>query len=186
MFWSSLLLPNATIVVDDFKSKVDETGVYFLSHFHSDHYGGLSKGWAMPVYCSESTSRLVILQLHVDAKHLRPLPMDEPTMVGDVEVTLIDAQHCPGAVLFVFKLPTGQVYLHTGDFRASQSHLQHPAIRSVIFDAVLLDTTYCDAKYRFPPQDVILRQVADIAVKARKLNPQTLFVVGTYTIGKVC
>jgi DNA cross-link repair 1A protein len=34
--------------------------------------------------------------------------MERPVMVGGVEVTLIDANHCPGAVVFLFKLGSGK------------------------------------------------------------------------------
>jgi DNA cross-link repair 1A protein len=36
---------------------------------------------------------------------VHPLPLDEPTLICGVEVTPIDANHCPGACMFLFKLP---------------------------------------------------------------------------------
>lgn len=40
--------------------------------------------------------------------------MNKPTVVQGVELTLLDANHCPGAVMFVFRLKDGRVYLHVG------------------------------------------------------------------------
>ena len=74
---------------------------YFLSHFHSDHYGGIASSWdAGTIYCSLPTASLVHQQLGVDKKHLHPLPMNTPTVIESrgraVTVTLLDANHCPG------------------------------------------------------------------------------------------
>lgn len=33
------------------------------------------------------------------------LPLDTPTLLDGVEITLIDANHCPGAVMFLFRVP---------------------------------------------------------------------------------
>ena len=50
--------------------------------------------------------------------------------------------------------------------------------------AVMLDTTYCDPKHTFPPQAEVLAAVRD-AVRAEAHNGErTLFLFGTYTIGK--
>jgi len=63
---------------------------YFLSHFHSDHYGGLTRGFAAgTIYCSAVTAALVALKLHVDASRLRVLPMDTPTVVEGVTVRFV-------------------------------------------------------------------------------------------------
>ena len=71
-----------------------------------------------------------------------------------VEVTLVDANHCPGAVQFLFQLPDGGArYVHCGDMRfcaalKEDAHLK----RFVGARAVFLDTTYCNPRFTFPLQ----------------------------------
>ena len=48
---------------------------------------------------------------------------------------------------------------------------------------LILDTTYCHPQYAFPAQSEAIRFVLE-AIKAETFNPATLFLVGTYTIGR--
>ena len=54
--------------------------------------------------------------------HLTPLPLNTPTKIAytskvDLIITLLDANHMPGSVMFLIEGPRGAV-LHTGDLRA--------------------------------------------------------------------
>ena len=66
----------------------------------------------------------------------------------------MDANHCPGAVQFLFQLPDGGArYVHCGDMRfcaalTEDKHLK----RFVGARAVFLDTTYCNPRFTFPLQ----------------------------------
>lgn len=139
-------------------------------HAHSDHYTNLSSSWKSgPIYCSQGTANLITHMLSVDKKWVRPLPMDTPTVIPDtngVQVTLIEANHCPGSCLFLFEgrqtvnagdsnflsnfvgSPRVFRYLHCGDFRASPRHVMHPAVKGKKIDHVYLDTTYLDPRVR--------------------------------------
>ncbi|KAL6766970.1 LIG6 [Auxenochlorella protothecoides x Auxenochlorella symbiontica] len=148
-------IPGTQFVVDAFRHISPGTSAFFLSHGHADHYGGLTDTWsAGPIYCSEVTARFVVHALGVRPSYLHPLPMDTPVMIHGVEVTLVDANHCPGAAQFLFQLQDGRKYIHCGDMRyaphlKSDPHLQ----RFVGADAVFLDTTYCNKRHTFPPQE---------------------------------
>ncbi|KAJ3211044.1 DNA cross-link repair 1A protein [Dinochytrium kinnereticum] len=118
-----------------------------------------------PIYCSQVTANLVTQQLRVKSDFIHPLPMDTRIEISGVGVTLIDANHCPGAALILFDNPThGQKHLHTGDFRFDPKiHLTHPSITSVpLFTSIYLDTTYCNPSYVFPPQQHVIQAVCDL------------------------
>ncbi|KAI7866884.1 DNA repair metallo-beta-lactamase-domain-containing protein, partial [Spinellus fusiger] len=159
-------------VVDAFSyGSVDHCDGYFLTHYHSDHYGGLTRGWTHgPIYCSQVTANLVQQKLKVDPQYIVPLPMDTLCTVGNVTVGLIDANHCPGSVLFLFSTETSkgkQVrHLHTGDFRAAPRMCLHPLIRqpdNPPIDCLYLDTTYMSPNYAFPPQQECIQAACDLA-----------------------
>ena len=184
-------IEDTSIVVDGFTRAAEPGRTYFLTHFHSDHYVGLTKQWSAPIYCSEITATLVARQIRLAPALLRPLPMDRPVdLPSGVRVTLIDANHCPGAVLLLFELPGGtrRTVLHTGDFRYDRAMAAHPAIRSLPqrdrqVDLLYLDTTYCEPRYSFPPQREVLGGVLE-ACRLLLDSPRTLVLFGAYSIGK--
>lgn len=130
------------------------------------------------------TANLVESRLKVERRYLHALPMDCPTVVEGVEVTLLEANHCPGSVLFLFKLKGGRNYLHTGDFRACTQMESYPALQRIHIHQLYLDTTYCDPSYTFPPQQEVIDFAVSLVHKKLKENQKTLIVCGSYTIGK--
>lgn len=183
------IIPEFSICVDAFRyGAVEGCNAYFLSHFHSDHYMGLTKSWCHgPIYCSRATGNLVRQQLRVDPKWIVDLDFETTTAVpdtGGVQVTMILANHCPGSSLFLFEKTFGsgpnarfQRVLHCGDFRASPAHVQHPRLRpdpinpatgqprQQRIDVCYLDTTYLSPKYAFPSQEDVITACADLCVR---------------------
>ncbi|XP_077286611.1 DNA cross-link repair 1A protein-like isoform X2 [Arctopsyche grandis] len=168
-----------------------EVEIYFLTHFHSDHYIGLNGNFKHPVYCSKITGDLCKQVLNVKSNNIRILEDNKTTVIAGTKVTIIDANHCPGSVMIVFTLPNGQNILHCGDFRATNSMHTNPFLKNTNFDLIYLDTTYCDPKYDFPSQKESIESALSILKKKKLVMlkngedfSKLLIVCGTYTIGK--
>ncbi|KAH0257345.1 DRMBL-domain-containing protein, partial [Aureobasidium melanogenum] len=183
------ILPGTNIAVDAFRyGAVAGCNAYFLSHFHSDHYVGLTSTWSHgPIYCSKVTANLVKQQLRVNPEYVIALDWEVPTEVPGtpgVTVTMISANHCPGSSLYLFEKPLSkgpepklQRILHCGDFRACRMHLEHPLLRPDVqdhitgknkeqkIDVCYLDTTYLNPKYAFPTQEDVIKACADVCVR---------------------
>ncbi|KAK1467885.1 DNA repair metallo-beta-lactamase [Colletotrichum cuscutae] len=180
------IMPGFYICVDAFRyGAVKGCNAYFLSHFHSDHYIGLTSTWTHgPIYCSKVTGDLVKMQLRVAAKWVIALEFNQTEEVPGTEgvtVTMIPANHCPGSSLFLFEKTMGkgpnarkQRILHCGDFRACPAQVAHPLLKPDIQDSVsgklkqqkidvcYLDTTYLNPRYSFPPQNDVIKACADM------------------------
>ncbi|KAF1774056.1 DNA repair metallo-beta-lactamase [Phytophthora cactorum] len=194
---------NPPFIVDGFQYACKKnSSIYFLTHFHSDHYGGLSKNFDCGIiYCNEITAKLVVQELGVQSKYVHPVGMNTPVLVADVQVTFMDANHCPGSAIILFRLKDGKTYLHTGDFRFNRTMLDYHALQPHIptgdetidhngkivglkrLDGVYLDTTYCDPKYTFPTQQVAVDHALELMDKHLK-QEKVLYLFGSYTIGK--
>jgi DNA cross-link repair 1A protein len=184
------IMPGFFICVDAFRyGKVEGQSAYFLSHFHSDHYIGLTANWSHgPIYASKVTCNLMRQCLRVDKKYIRVLEFEKKYEVPDtkgVYVTMIPANHCPGSSIYLFEKVTGKNrdgsdrltrILHCGDFRACPAHVNHPLLRPNLVNAVsgatkeqwidtcYLDTTYLTPKYAFPSQSDVIDACAAMCV----------------------
>ncbi|XP_058179311.1 DNA ligase 6 isoform X1 [Rhododendron vialii] len=194
-FPQSKLIPRTRFIVDGFRSSGDHSVSYFLSHFHSDHYAGLNANWSKGIiFCSHTTARLLIEVLKISSLFVVPLSLSEPVLIDGCEASLIDANHCPGAVQFLFRIPgsgggKSETYVHTGDFRYCDSmKLELGLTEFVGCDAVFLDTTYCDPKFLFPSQEesieYIVSMIERFGVENEGSVKSVLFLVATYVIGK--
>ena len=173
---------------------------YFLSHFHLDHYIGLTSSWSVgEIYCSKITANLVQQQLGVDSQYLHPLDLHTPIVIESrgkpVTVTLLDANHCPGACMFLFQIGIHKTtsILHVGDFRWSREKMLHKSSPLLHLngrlDDLYLDTTYCDEKYsNIPPQqdaiDATIKVIQRELAHATKQGLKPLLLFGSYSIGK--
>ncbi|XP_068125811.1 5' exonuclease Apollo isoform X2 [Hyperolius riggenbachi] len=163
------LIPKTPIAVDFWQiRKCSYVRLFFLSHMHSDHTVGLSSTWKNPLYCSPITAKLLKHKLQVDSQWINALeigvchmlPMDD-CGIETVSVTLIDANHCPGSVMFLFEGYFGTV-LYTGDFRYSPLMLKCPPLKNKKIDVLYLDNTNCDPENKLPSRQEATKQIIQI------------------------
>ncbi|QPG72828.1 hypothetical protein FOA43_000130 [Brettanomyces nanus] len=198
------------VVVDAFCYAEDPSiDVYLLSHFHSDHYGGLTKGWhkGKVIIATKTTVRLAVHKFHCPEELFLPLEYNETKQIPGTElkVTCLDGNHCPGSGIFILEsIKTGEKFLHCGDFRISRLMIEY-LLKWGSFNRIYLDTTYLNPQYSFGRQETVInatckvlrkrsqckqttqKRVIDFFCKSEDLSidpAEFLIVVGTYSIGK--
>ncbi|KAK7263583.1 hypothetical protein RJT34_31175 [Clitoria ternatea] len=168
--------------------------VYFLTHLHSDHTQGLSSTWSHgPLYCSPLTAKLLPFKfpdfnlsllriLHVHTTSIITLPSTT------ILVTALDACHCPGSLMLLFRGDFGPV-LYTGDFRWEPNCHKATLARNVLchalhdidgVDVVYLDNTYSNPIYDFPPRHAATQQIIDIIAS----HPDHDVIISFNNLGK--
>jgi len=122
----------------------------------------------------------LIHALELDVRHVIPL-----TSSGDVTmtVTLIDAGHCPGSVMFLFDGYFGHV-LYTGHFRYDEEARLGDvgclkSLRDPV-DVLYIDNTFCSPKCVLPSRREAERQIIDIIEQ----HPTQRVVFGVRGLGK--
>ncbi|XP_053103451.1 5' exonuclease Apollo [Hemicordylus capensis] len=182
------LIAGTPIAVDFWSiRKAGEARLFFLTHLHSDHTVGLSSTWRQPIYCSPVTGQLLHLRLKVAKQWICPLEVGESHVVAldeigkeTMTVTLIDANHCPGSVMFLFEGYFG-VILYTGDFRYTPSLQQEPALKnSKLMNILYLDNTNCNPYTVLPSRQEATEQIKEVI----RAHPDHLVKIGTYSLGK--
>lgn len=129
-------------------------------------------------------------------KLAKPLPLDTPTTIelapgNSIRVTLIDANHCVGAVMFLIE-GDGKAVLYTGDIRAEtwwvNSLVQNPTLAPYALglrhlDCIYLDTTFATkcAPYRSFPSKA--EGIKELLEKVSIYPDDTVFYFHSWTFG---
>lgn len=126
----------------------------------------------------------------------KPLPLDTPTVIelspeNKIRVTLLDANHCVGAVMFLIE-GDGKAILYTGDIRAEtwwvNSIVQNPVLLPYTFgsrrlECIYLDTTFATKSepYReFPSKADGIRELLEAVAEYPE---DTIFYFHSWTFG---
>ncbi|KAK8045659.1 artemis protein [Apiospora rasikravindrae] len=183
-----------------------------LSHVHSDHLAGLESLRGPFVYCSPATREILLRlerypcrinyangtlearkQTYKHLKHiLKPIPLETPTKLElwrgkNVQVTLFDANHCVGAVMFLIE-GDGKAVLYTGDIRSEpwwvNSIARNPSLVEYANNIKTLDRIYLDTSIL---DDYLLKTKAeglrDLLTQVARYPADTVFFVQAWTYG---
>ena len=185
---SGCIIPRTPIAVDFWKRRdVGQARLFFLSHMHSDHTECLSSSWNQKIYCSEITKGLAVMKFNIKPSLLIVLPTNESTIlpldeegIEKLTVTAIDANHCPGALMFLFEGYFGRI-LYTADFRYFDGMLDNPVLNAEnTITQLYLDNTYSSPDDNFPTRAEATLKVMDILYK----HPSHEILFGLDTLGK--
>jgi DNA cross-link repair 1C protein len=188
----------------------------FLSHVHSDHLMGLESLKAPFVYCSPAT-REILLRLEKypsrmnfakgiletrrqTYRHLKQLlktiPLETPTTIelspgNEIKVTLFDANHCVGAVMFLIE-GNGKAILYTGDIRSEDWWIQALAQKPTLLpyaagikklDNIYLDTTFATKEKIYSKFPSKADGIAELLQKVALYPNETIFYFHSWTFG---
>ncbi|XP_017969780.1 PREDICTED: protein artemis isoform X1 [Theobroma cacao] len=158
--------------VDTFSPSSKRKRHHFLTHAHKDHTSGISTHFSYPIYSTHLTKSLVLQHcpqlddtLFVGIEAGESVVIDDPD--GEFQVTAFDANHCPGAVMFLFEGNFGNI-LHTGDCRLTPECLQNLPEKYISrkgkeplcrLDYVFLDCIFGRFSQSLPSKQSAIRQV---------------------------
>jgi DNA cross-link repair 1B protein len=168
-------LRELAVAVDVF-TQMEGVSVYFLTHCHTDHMYGLHSLWfeqsmEITLFCSPISKCILEARLGLSHERLVALDLNKvhsiPLRRGKerFQVTLLDANHCPGAVMFLFQGTFGTV-LHTGDFRYTPCMLEG-VLSSVSVDVLYLDDTYARNSFEIMSREQAQKQVIQLIEQHR-------------------
>jgi DNA cross-link repair 1B protein len=191
---------NSDLDMNPHSSRGGQIRLYFLSHLHADHTVGLNGSWCRgPIYTSPLNVKLapkLLPNLGMTQNLFVPLELNVPHLIslGDskndpkIRVTLIDANHVPGAVMFIFQGYFGNV-VYTGDFRYSPVMFDNPVLRQLVtsedIDKLYLDNTYFFSKCDFSSRSEVVEKIISfirqydshhIYIGARRLGKEHAFI----------
>lgn len=164
------VIPGTPIAVDFWKTReCPNARLFFLTHLHGDHIVGLSSSWQHKIYCSEVTGKLLVERYDIDASLISSLETGcshilyvDSDQIEQMSVTVINAHHCPGSVMFFFEGYFGKI-LYTGDFRFDSEMKDDPLMGNLLHaDTLYLDNTYNSPKCVFPSREESFKQMMEI------------------------
>ncbi|KAJ6733685.1 DNA CROSS-LINK REPAIR PROTEIN PSO2/SNM1-RELATED [Salix koriyanagi] len=158
--------------VDTWSPNSNRKRHHFLTHAHKDHTSGILTHSCYPIYTTHLTKLLVLQNypqledsLFVGIEVGESVVINDPD--GEFKVTAFDANHCPGAVMFLFEGNFGNI-LHTGDCRLTPEGVRCLPEKYISkkgkeprcqLDYVFLDCTFGKFTQKLPSKHSAIQQV---------------------------
>ncbi|KAG5031761.1 hypothetical protein AAZX31_06G146300 [Glycine max] len=145
----------------------------FLTHAHKDHSSSITSHSSFPIYSTNLTKTILLQQYpQLDASLFLNIELGQSLVIHDpaaapFTVSAFDANHCPGAVMFLFEGKFGNI-LHTGDCRLTPECLLNLPDKYVgrkgkeprcPLDCVFLDCTFGNFSQGMPSKHSAIQQV---------------------------
>ena len=147
----------------------------FISHAHSDHLGAHSHTLCTPATAAFAEHRIGPLPSATRLEYDNSYRFN-----GDTNLCLVPAGHVFGSAMLHVTRPEGSL-LYTGDFKLRESLTVEPA-RPVGADFLVMESTYGQPLFRFPPWKSVAAQLVELVEGAFRAGRQPL-VLG-YSLGK--
>ncbi|KAL3641869.1 hypothetical protein CASFOL_012684 [Castilleja foliolosa] len=166
-------MPNGLpFSVDTWSSPSKRKRHHFLTHAHKDHSQGIAAHASYPIYSSLLTKTLTLLYYpQLDESTFVAIEVGQSLVVedpdGDFIVTAYDANHCPGALMFLFEGKFGNI-LHTGDCRLTPECFLSLPDKYVgtkgkeprcPLDYIFLDCTFGQFPMKMPTRHTAIQQI---------------------------
>ncbi|CAA0839450.1 DNA repair metallo-beta-lactamase family protein [Striga hermonthica] len=158
--------------VDTWSPSSKRKSHHFLTHAHKDHAQGIVAHASYPIYSSLLTKTLILQyypqldeSMFVGIEVRQSMILDDP--YGDFVVTAFDANHCPGALMFLFEGNFGNI-LHTGDCRLVPECLLSLPDKFIgkegkqprcPLDYIFLDCTFGQCALTLPSRHTAIQQI---------------------------
>ena len=150
----------------------------FVSHAHSDHTADHRE-----VILSAPTARLMSARMG-GTRIEHALKFNEPQTFQrgghEFRITLVPAGHIFGSAMSLIECE-GESLLYTGDFKLRRGLSAEPC-QPVHADVLIMETTYGQPKYYFPPTADVMRGMVRFCKEALD-NDETAVLYG-YSLGK--
>jgi putative mRNA 3-end processing factor len=164
-----LYLPAADLYLDARSAP----GAVYVSHAHTDHCTE-----AAQIVCTPETAALH--RVRRGYRKTLEIPMGRAVPVGDATITLSPAGHTLGSSMLLMESADGSV-AYTGDFKLRDNPFS-PGAAIPRCDTLVMECTFGEPRYTFPPDDELLARLWNFIEEARAEGATPVLLA--YALGK--